>query len=201
MGGRPLIGQAALDLMARHRAIAGVKVRGARLDPLDDGLADLHRGLPEFALHAVGAVVTGASLDGQHGGLRHQLQNVARLETDVLHAQVTGDVVGDLSQRARTGSGDPGDAPRASTPEGSSPREITAHAESTAELLCAELAADGLPIDLATAGELLAGIIGPRPRDEREAAAIRAGRDRPTISCHHAIPLQQRGSADNDHGG
>jgi DNA polymerase family A len=91
---------------------------------------------------------------------------------------------GDLSQRARTGSGDPGDAPRASTPEGSSPREITAHAESTAELLCAELAADGLPIDLATAGELLADIIGPRPRDEREAAAIRAGRD--AIVLRHA---------------
>jgi DNA polymerase-1 len=53
----------------------------------------------------------------------------------------------------------------------------TIRSESTAELLCAELAADGLPVDRATAEELLAGIVGPRPRDEREAAAIRAGRD------------------------
>jgi DNA polymerase-1 len=49
--------------------------------------------------------------------------------------------------------------------------------ESTAELLCAELAADGLPVDRAAAEKLLTGIIGPRPRDEREAAAIRAERD------------------------
>jgi DNA polymerase-1 len=53
----------------------------------------------------------------------------------------------------------------------------TIRSESTIELLCAELAADGLPVDLAAATELLTGIIGPRPRDEREAAAIRAGRD------------------------
>ncbi|MBO0806185.1 MAG: hypothetical protein J2P25_24320 [Nocardiopsaceae bacterium] len=51
------------------------------------------------------------------------------------------------------------------------------HSESTVELLCAELAADGLPVDRAAATELLAGIVGPRPRDEREAAAIRAERD------------------------
>ncbi|MBO0819891.1 MAG: hypothetical protein J2P26_03465, partial [Nocardiopsaceae bacterium] len=49
--------------------------------------------------------------------------------------------------------------------------------ESTVELLCAELAADGLPVDRAVAEDLLTGIIGPRPRDEREAAAIRAARD------------------------
>lgn len=49
--------------------------------------------------------------------------------------------------------------------------------ESTVELLCAELAADGLPVDLAAAEDLLASIVGPRPRDEREAAAIRATRD------------------------
>ncbi|MBO0821355.1 MAG: hypothetical protein J2P26_10970, partial [Nocardiopsaceae bacterium] len=36
---------------------------------------------------------------------------------------------------------------------------------------------DGLPVDRAVAEDLLTGIIGPRPRDEREAAAIRAARD------------------------
>jgi DNA polymerase I len=53
----------------------------------------------------------------------------------------------------------------------------TARSESTAELLCAELSADGLPMDLAAAERVLTGIIGPRPRDEVHAAAMRAARD------------------------
>jgi DNA polymerase family A len=53
----------------------------------------------------------------------------------------------------------------------------TARSESTAELLCAELSADGLPMDLAAAEQVLTGIIGPRPRDEAHAAAMRAARD------------------------
>jgi DNA polymerase-1 len=52
-----------------------------------------------------------------------------------------------------------------------------AHSESTAELLCAELSADGLPMDRAAAEKVLAGIIGPRPRGAAEAAAMRAARD------------------------
>jgi DNA polymerase-1 len=58
------------------------------------------------------------------------------------------------------------------------PRALaTARSESTAELLCAELAADGLPIDLVEAERIVAGYVGPRPRDEREAVAQRAERD------------------------
>src|SRR5579875_1985683 len=52
-----------------------------------------------------------------------------------------------------------------------------ARSESTAELLCAELCADGLPMDRDNAEKVLAGIIGPRPRGEAEAAAMRAARD------------------------
>jgi DNA polymerase-1 len=52
-----------------------------------------------------------------------------------------------------------------------------ARCESTAELLCAELSADGLPMDRAVAEQVLAGFIGPRPRSEAEAAASRAARD------------------------
>ncbi len=52
-----------------------------------------------------------------------------------------------------------------------------ARSESTAELLCAELCADGLPMDRDTAEKVLAGIIGPRPRGGAEAAAMRAARD------------------------
>jgi DNA polymerase-1 len=53
----------------------------------------------------------------------------------------------------------------------------TARSESTAELLCAELRADGLPMDRALAEQVLAGFIGPRPRSDAEAAAARAARD------------------------
>jgi DNA polymerase I len=50
----------------------------------------------------------------------------------------------------------------------------TARAESTVELLAAELAADGLPMDRAAIEGLLADIIGPRPRGPGHAAETRA---------------------------
>ncbi|HWG13011.1 MAG TPA: hypothetical protein VG268_07055, partial [Streptosporangiaceae bacterium] len=53
----------------------------------------------------------------------------------------------------------------------------TARSESAAELLCAELSADGLPMSRAAAEQVLAGFIGPRPRDEAEAARNRTARD------------------------
>jgi DNA polymerase family A len=56
-------------------------------------------------------------------------------------------------------------------------RVSTARSESAAELLCAELAADGLPVARTTAEALLTEIIGPRPRGPADAAAIRTARD------------------------
>jgi DNA polymerase family A len=53
----------------------------------------------------------------------------------------------------------------------------TARSESAAELLCVELSADGLPMSRAAAEQVLASFIGPRPRDEAEAARNRAARD------------------------
>jgi DNA polymerase-1 len=43
----------------------------------------------------------------------------------------------------------------------------TARSESAAELLCAELSADGLPMDRTVAEQIVATHVGPRPRDER----------------------------------
>jgi DNA polymerase-1 len=60
----------------------------------------------------------------------------------------------------------------------------TARSESAAELLCAELSADGLPMSRAAAEQVLAGFIGPRPRDEAEAARNRAARD--AVVLRHA---------------
>ena len=55
--------------------------------------------------------------------------------------------------------------------------ESTARSESTAELLCVELAADGLPVDREVAERLIEELAGPRPADEAEGDAIRAARD------------------------
>ena len=60
--------------------------------------------------------------------------------------------------------------------------EVTVRSESVAELLCAELAADGLPIDLAAADEIIATFLGPRPRHEQDAIAARRRRDDVVLS-------------------
>ncbi len=53
----------------------------------------------------------------------------------------------------------------------------TVRSESTAELLCVELEADGLPVDRSAAEALIGSIAGPRPRAAGEAAQHRADRD------------------------
>ncbi len=53
----------------------------------------------------------------------------------------------------------------------------TARSESAAELLCAELSSDGLPIDRAAAELIIATFIGPRPQTELEAVEQRQARD------------------------
>ena len=52
-----------------------------------------------------------------------------------------------------------------------------AASESAAELLCAELGHDGLPVNRDRAEELLTRIIGPRPRSDAEALRLRSARD------------------------
>jgi DNA polymerase I len=53
----------------------------------------------------------------------------------------------------------------------------TARSESTAELLCVELAVDGLPVDRDEAEALVARFVGPRPRDDADAHRRREARD------------------------
>ena len=57
------------------------------------------------------------------------------------------------------------------------PAPATARAESVAEVLCVELGARGLPVDVREADRILTAIVGPRPRSVDEAAAQRAARD------------------------
>ncbi|HLI01578.1 MAG TPA: DNA polymerase [Acidimicrobiales bacterium] len=53
----------------------------------------------------------------------------------------------------------------------------TVRSESAAELLCAELTVDGLPLDRDVAERIIADAVGPRARTEAELAAGRARRD------------------------
>jgi DNA polymerase I len=52
-----------------------------------------------------------------------------------------------------------------------------ARSESAAELLCAELSFDGLPMDREVAESIIGSFIGPRPSTEAEAAELRRARD------------------------
>src|SRR6266480_332523 len=91
--------EAARDLLSRHGAVAGVVIGLRALDPLHHRASDAHRGGAKLALHAVGAVVPRAALDGVDAGARHEPHEIARLEPDVLHPQVTGHVVAHLAER------------------------------------------------------------------------------------------------------
>ena len=62
---------------------------------------------------------------------------------------------------------------------GTDPRRVrsTAHSESVAELLCAELSVQGLPIDIDEAERIIHAAVGPRPRDGTQTLARQAERD------------------------
>ncbi|MEP7115558.1 MAG: hypothetical protein ABI862_20000, partial [Ilumatobacteraceae bacterium] len=63
----------------------------------------------------------------------------------------------------------------------------TARSESAAELLCAELSADGLPMDRTAAEAIVASFVGARPRTEQEAVEQRRARDA-AVLCHSSNP-------------
>lgn len=60
-------------------------------------------------------------------------------------------------------------------------RVRTAWSESAAAVLCLELERDGLPVDRLAAEDLISASAGARPRDDADAAGIRAERDRAVL--------------------
>ncbi len=70
----------------------------------------------------------------------------------------------------------------------------TAHSESTAELLAAELAATGLPVDVGRAEQLIASYIGTRPGTAAEAEQARRRRDDAVLQ-HSPEPIDLRNPA------
>jgi DNA polymerase I len=59
--------------------------------------------------------------------------------------------------------------------------ERTVWSESAAAVLCLELERDGLPVDRLAAEDLIAASVGPRARDDADAARIRSERDRAVL--------------------
>jgi DNA polymerase-1 len=63
------------------------------------------------------------------------------------------------------------------------PRSVAAaHSESAASFLCVELARDGLPVDRATAEQMIAQAAGPRPENDADGRRIRSERDLRVLS-------------------
>ena len=96
---RRLVVEAVGDVAAGHRAVAGEVVGVGLLDTILHRPGQLARERVGLALDAVGAVVAGAALDGGDLRIRHQLQYLARLRADLLHALVARHLPGDLAQR------------------------------------------------------------------------------------------------------
>ena len=90
-----------------------------------------------------------------------------------------------VAERQQDALAPAGSPPRGPT-DGGGITPGTARSESTAELLCAELATDGLPMDRAAVESLLAEIIGTRPRGAADATVSRAARD--AMVLRHAPP-------------
>lgn len=73
----------------------------------------------------------------------------------------------------------------------------TAHSESAAELLCAELSHCGLPIDVAAATRIIDDAVGGRPIDEDDAERRRAERDEKVLRhLGHGPRVDLRNPAD-----
>ena len=73
----------------------------------------------------------------------------------------------------------------------------TARSESAAELLCAELQANGLPLDVDEATRIIGEAVGPRPADEAEAEDLRRARDAEVLRhLEPGPPVDLRNPAD-----
>ncbi len=116
-------------------------------------------------------------LDGEWASTQDRMIRWARLAHEAALSQRTALAGTVLPGTGLAGAGGREDPGREARMREGRLREDTARSESTAELLCVELAADGLPVHLASAERVLAEIIGPRPRDRAEAARLRAVRD------------------------
>ncbi|MGI4896542.1 MAG: DNA polymerase [Janthinobacterium lividum] len=187
------------DVAAVHRLLAG----GARDDPGAAWAAG--RGLPEppppsyrrAAMHGTGLLdFVGAATDDDpldaDGQLKEswvQGQALAadvpdRVEKAARWAQLALQLAREQT-RAVNGHPDPRRAPA-----GAPLAAQTAHSESAAALLAVELGVTGLPLQRATAEEIVAAEVGPRPANPVEEREFRARRDAPVQTALGHVDLR-----------
>src|SRR5437763_16507030 len=90
---------ALLDAALRDRAIGRDVIGIAFAHALEHRPTDLHGVGVILGFHAPRAVVSRATLDRIHGGLRDPFERFPRLLTSVLHTRVTRDVIAHLAKR------------------------------------------------------------------------------------------------------
>src|SRR6266487_6805431 len=83
------------DLKTGQRTVGGNAIRPHFADLLEDWFSNGHREWKVLLFHAPRAVVPRALLDNDDFRARNQLQEVPRLESDVLNLQVARDLVED----------------------------------------------------------------------------------------------------------
>ncbi|MCU1496702.1 MAG: putative polymerase [Acidimicrobiales bacterium] len=165
------------DVAAVHRLLVG----GWRADPAR--VWAHHRGLPLSTIPATGPVDLFTSMERDDGDPEDPERADGHLRPEWVEGgwAATPDrlakwaaLAAEVAVAQQIALAELATAP---PPDGRPQAPSTARSESTAELLCAELAFDGLPMDRGVAEGIIAAVVGPRPRDEREAARQRAERD------------------------
>src|SRR5436190_12074860 len=89
-----------LDLEGRERAVGDEQIGFRLLEVAQERPRHLARVVVELALESPGPVHARAALDQLDRRSRHEPQEVARLEADLLHAEMARHLVGDLAERA-----------------------------------------------------------------------------------------------------
>ena len=91
-----LVGQIR-NLYAGHGAIAGKVVGLNFINLLDHGSGDLQRFISCLLFHGISTVVPRTSFDCVHFCFGNEVEHIASLVTNILHAQMTSNLVTDVT--------------------------------------------------------------------------------------------------------
>ena len=95
------LGAELIDLLAGHGAIAAEPVRFGLLCLPNHRTGDFFRRISEASLYTIGAIVTRTAFYYIDLGVRNKFQNIAGLQANILHTQVTRDLVSHLAKALR----------------------------------------------------------------------------------------------------
>ncbi len=88
------------DMMSGHGAIAAVVIGFEFFHPAGHRSDNFHGSIKKFFFDSIGAVVAGTALDGFYLSIRHQLEDIAGFQAEILHPLMAGGMIGNLAQRS-----------------------------------------------------------------------------------------------------